>query len=187
MHSVQRWPGLPSEVAVDSNAGCSVMATPWGVWPRWWALQRSILLTRTAPWGQWTWQWTGAALTADLYMSTSTGPHSSLGSTGSQWFSPFFIGWDRVSYTGTVDYMSHSGAHCHLALFPSALFLSFRISPTPCCCCCCFWTYFPHFLMFLHICRNCETALINCLIVLIIFVCGIVVFICVCSIAGTGC
>ena len=41
--------------------------------------------------------------------------------------------------------------------------------------------------MFLHICRNCETALINCLIVLIIFVCGIVVFICVCSIARTGC
>ena len=37
-------------------------------------------------------------------------------------------------------------------------------------------------LMFLHICRNRETALINCLIVLIIFVCGIV-FICVCSIA----
>ena len=30
-------------------------------------------------------------------------------------------------------------------------------------------------LMFLHICWNCETALINCLIVLIIFVCGIVV------------
>ena len=42
-------------------------------------------------------------------------------------------------------------------------------------------------LMFLHICRNCETALINCLIVLIMFVCGIVVFICVCSIARTGC
>ena len=42
-------------------------------------------------------------------------------------------------------------------------------------------------LMFLHICRNCETALINCLIVLIIFDCGIVVFICVCSIAETGC
>ena len=41
--------------------------------------------------------------------------------------------------------------------------------------------------MFLHICRNCETALINCLIVLIIFVCGIVVFICVSSIARTGC
>ena len=38
-------------------------------------------------------------------------------------------------------------------------------------------------LMFLHICRNCETALINCLIVLITFVCGIVVFVCVCSIA----
>ena len=42
-------------------------------------------------------------------------------------------------------------------------------------------------LMFLHICRNYETALLNCLIVLIIFVCGIVVFICVCSIARTGC
>ena len=42
-------------------------------------------------------------------------------------------------------------------------------------------------LMFLDICRNCETALINCLIVLIIFVCGIVVFICVCSITRTGC
>ena len=42
-------------------------------------------------------------------------------------------------------------------------------------------------LMFLHICRNCKTALINCLIVLIIFDCGIVVFICVCSIAETGC
>ena len=41
-------------------------------------------------------------------------------------------------------------------------------------------------MMFLH-CRNCETALINCLIVFIIFVCGIVVFICVCSIAMTGC
>ena len=41
--------------------------------------------------------------------------------------------------------------------------------------------------MFLHICRNCETALINCLIVLMIFVCGIVVFICVCTIARTGC
>ena len=41
-------------------------------------------------------------------------------------------------------------------------------------------------LMFLNICRNCETALINRLIVLIIFVCGIV-FICVCSIARTGC
>ena len=26
-------------------------------------------------------------------------------------------------------------------------------------------------MMFLHICRNCETALINCIIVLIIFVC----------------
>ena len=39
-------------------------------------------------------------------------------------------------------------------------------------------------LMFLHICRNCETALINnCLIMLIILVCGIVVFICFCSIA----
>ena len=36
-------------------------------------------------------------------------------------------------------------------------------------------------LMFLHICRNYETALINCLIVLIICVCGTVVFICVCS------
>ena len=42
-------------------------------------------------------------------------------------------------------------------------------------------------LMFLNICRNYETALINCLIVLIIFVCGIVVFICVCSIARTSC
>ena len=42
-------------------------------------------------------------------------------------------------------------------------------------------------LMFLHICRNCETALINCLIVLIIFLCGIVAFICVRSIASTGC
>ena len=42
-------------------------------------------------------------------------------------------------------------------------------------------------LMFLHIYRNCETALINCLIVLIIFVCGIVVFICVCNRARTGC
>ena len=42
-------------------------------------------------------------------------------------------------------------------------------------------------LTFLHICRNCETALISCLIVLIIFVCGIVVFICVCNIARTGC
>ena len=37
-------------------------------------------------------------------------------------------------------------------------------------------------LMFLHISKNCGTALINCLIVLIIFVRGIVVFICVCSI-----
>ena len=36
-------------------------------------------------------------------------------------------------------------------------------------------------LVFLHICRNC------CLIVLIIFVCGIVMFISVCSIARTGC
>ena len=42
-------------------------------------------------------------------------------------------------------------------------------------------------LIFLHICRNFETALINCLIVLIIFVCGIVVFTCVCSIARIGC
>ena len=42
-------------------------------------------------------------------------------------------------------------------------------------------------LMFLHICRNCETALINSLIVLTIIVRGIVVFICVCSIARTGC
>ena len=42
-------------------------------------------------------------------------------------------------------------------------------------------------LMFLHFCRNCETALINYLIVLIIFVCSIVDFICVCSIARTGC
>ena len=42
-------------------------------------------------------------------------------------------------------------------------------------------------LVFLHVCRNCETALINCLIVFIIFVCGIVMFICVCSIARTGC
>ena len=41
-------------------------------------------------------------------------------------------------------------------------------------------------LMFLHICRNYESALINCLIILIIFACGIV-FICVCSIARTGC
>ena len=41
-------------------------------------------------------------------------------------------------------------------------------------------------LMFLHSCRNCETALINCLIVLIIFIRGIVVFICVCSITRTG-
>ena len=32
-------------------------------------------------------------------------------------------------------------------------------------------------LICLHICRNCETVLINCLIVLIIFVCGIVVFV----------
>ena len=30
-------------------------------------------------------------------------------------------------------------------------------------------------LKFLHVCRNCETALINCLVVQ--FVCGIVVFI----------
>ena len=36
-------------------------------------------------------------------------------------------------------------------------------------------------LLFLHICRNCETALIHCLIVLITFLRGIVVFICVCS------
>jgi len=42
-------------------------------------------------------------------------------------------------------------------------------------------------LMFLHICRKFETALISGLIVLIIFVRGIVVFICVCSIARTGC
>ena len=42
-------------------------------------------------------------------------------------------------------------------------------------------------LMFLHVCRNRETVLINCLFVLIISVCGIVVFICVCSIARTGC
>ena len=42
-------------------------------------------------------------------------------------------------------------------------------------------------LMFLRICRNCETALINCWIVLIIFVYGIVVFICVCNIARTSC
>ena len=42
-------------------------------------------------------------------------------------------------------------------------------------------------LMFLHICRNCETALIKCLIVFIIFVCGIAVFTCVCSIARIGC
>ena len=42
-------------------------------------------------------------------------------------------------------------------------------------------------LMFLHICRNCGTALINCLIVLIVFVDGTVVFVCVCSIARTGC
>ena len=41
-------------------------------------------------------------------------------------------------------------------------------------------------LMFLHSCRNYETALISCLIVFIIFVCGIVVFICVCSTARTG-
>ena len=41
-------------------------------------------------------------------------------------------------------------------------------------------------LMFLHICRNCETALINCLIVLIVLVGGITVFICVFSIARTG-
>ena len=44
-----------------------------------------------------------------------------------------------------------------------------------------------YILMFLHICRKCETALINGLIVLIVFVCGIVVFICVCSIARTDC
>ena len=42
-------------------------------------------------------------------------------------------------------------------------------------------------LMFLHTCRNCVTALINCLIVLTIFVCGIVVFTCVCCMARTGC
>ena len=42
-------------------------------------------------------------------------------------------------------------------------------------------------LMFLHICRNYETALINCLFVLIIFVCRTVVFICVFSIARAGC
>ena len=41
-------------------------------------------------------------------------------------------------------------------------------------------------MMFLHICRNCEIALINFLIVLIIYVCGIVVFICVCSVARTA-
>ena len=41
-------------------------------------------------------------------------------------------------------------------------------------------------LMFLHICRNYETALMNCVIVFIIFVCGIVMLICVCSIARTG-
>ena len=42
-------------------------------------------------------------------------------------------------------------------------------------------------LMFLRISRKYKTALINCLIVLIIFVCDIVVFICDCSIARTGC
>ena len=42
-------------------------------------------------------------------------------------------------------------------------------------------------MMFLHICRNYETALINCLIVLIIFAGGIVMFICVCIIARTDC
>ena len=44
-------------------------------------------------------------------------------------------------------------------------------------------------LRFLYICRNFETALINnyCLIVFIIFDCGIVVFICVFSIARTDC
>ena len=41
-------------------------------------------------------------------------------------------------------------------------------------------------LMFLHICRNYETALINYLIVLIIFGCGIVEFIYVRSIARNG-
>ena len=50
------------------------------------------------------------------------------------------------------------------------------------------YTHERHLIpMFLHICRNGENALINCLIVLIIFVCGIVVFICVCSITRTGC
>ena len=33
----------------------------------------------------------------------------------------------------------------------------------------------------------CETALNSCLFVLIISLCGIVVFICVCSLARTGC
>ena len=42
-------------------------------------------------------------------------------------------------------------------------------------------------LMFLHMCSNYETVLINCLIVHIIFICGIVVFICVFSIARSGC
>ena len=42
-------------------------------------------------------------------------------------------------------------------------------------------------LVFLHICRNYETTLINCLIVLVIFVFSIVVFVCVFSIARTGC
>ena len=42
-------------------------------------------------------------------------------------------------------------------------------------------------LVFLHICKNCETALFNCLIMLIIFVRGIVMFISVCSIARIGC
>ena len=41
--------------------------------------------------------------------------------------------------------------------------------------------------MFLHICRNYKIALINCLIVFVICVCGTVVLICVCSIALTGC
>ena len=41
-------------------------------------------------------------------------------------------------------------------------------------------------LVFLHIYMNYETALTNRLIVLIIFVCGILVFTCVCSIARTG-
>ena len=98
-----------------------------------------------------------------------------------RWISLWWRTVFRVLYMKTTKWRKK--LFLSVSYYPLLLFLPVSLSRVVC--------MYAHernlILMFLHIYRNYKTALINCLIVLIIFVCGIFVFIYVCSIGRTGC